>query len=397
MRVLVLTNLYPRPHRETFATFNREQFHALAREHQVRMVTPVPWTEEVRDRIAGRVTTHSRETADGIKVDYPIYFFLPKVAPQAYGWCFFRSIRGRFRQVVREFRPDLIFSAWAHPDGWAATLLAKEAGLPCVVKVHGSDVLVNAKSGKRRAQIADGLKRADKILVVSEDLKRHVVELGVDSSRVIVFHEGLDGEKFYPGDKQEARARLNVPTDKRQILFVGNLLLSKGLGVLIDACRMIKERGEPFECRVVGRGKQEALIRERIQNAGLVQEMILVGPRPHSELPDWYRAADFLVLPSFSEGIPNVLRESLACGCPFVSTTVGGIPEISDPLSSILVPPGDPASLADALTKMLNNLPSQASVAATSRHISWAETASRSTTLFQSLFEYQTAVEVGKT
>jgi len=70
-------------------------------------------------------------------------------------------------------------------------------------------------------------------------------------------------------------------------------------------------------------------------------------------LPDWYRAADLTVLPSRSEGLPNVLRESLACRTPFVASNVGGIIEIADPGSSLLVPPEDHSALADAIAQAL--------------------------------------------
>jgi glycosyltransferase involved in cell wall biosynthesis len=78
-----------------------------------------------------------------------------------------------------------------------------------------------------------------------------------------------------------------------------------------------------------------------------------VGYVPHADLPDWYRAADLTVLPSRSEGIPNVLLESIACGTPFVASRVGGIPEVADPLVDRLVAPGDRDALASAIIHAL--------------------------------------------
>ena len=85
----------------------------------------------------------------------------------------------------------------------------------------------------------------------------------------------------------------------------------------------------------------------------LSAHVTFVGPKLHEELPDWYRAADLTVLPSRSEGLPNVLRESLACGTPFVASDVGGITEIADPIYSLLVPPEDASSLANAIIQAL--------------------------------------------
>ncbi len=79
-----------------------------------------------------------------------------------------------------------------------------------------------------------------------------------------------------------------------------------------------------------------------------------MGPVSHDQLADWYRAADLTVLCSESEGLPNVLRESVACGTPFVSTEVGSIKEIADPDYSELVPKHDAAALARGIETVLS-------------------------------------------
>ncbi len=86
---------------------------------------------------------------------------------------------------------------------------------------------------------------------------------------------------------------------------------------------------------------------------GLEGRVSLLGPRPQQELPDWYRAATVVVLPSRSEGVPNVLLEAAACGRPFVASRVGGIPEIAHLGASRLVPPGDAGALAQGLAAFL--------------------------------------------
>jgi glycosyltransferase involved in cell wall biosynthesis len=79
-----------------------------------------------------------------------------------------------------------------------------------------------------------------------------------------------------------------------------------------------------------------------------------VGIKPHNELPLWYNASDFLILPSYSEGMPNVVFEAMACAKPVVATTVGGIPEVvEDGVSGLLVETGKAEKMAEAMQKLL--------------------------------------------
>jgi glycosyltransferase involved in cell wall biosynthesis len=352
MRILALTNLYPRPNYPTVAAFNFQQFHALSAEHEIAVIAPVLWTEEVRDRISGR-RTPARRDDNGISVWHPIYYYPPKILQHLYGTCYHASTRSTFEKVFSEFRPDVLLACYAHPDGWAAVRLGHEAGLPVVLKVVGTDVLVVGRHGLRRARVAEAVCEADRVVAVSRDLAEATERLGADPRRVRVIPEGIDKSVFTIGDASESRLRLGLPVEGRIVLFVGNLLFTKGAGVLIEACSKLARAGEDFRCYLVGRGRDEHRLRDLVSKFALTDRVFLVGARPLSELPDWYRASDVVSLPSFSEGIPNVLREAIACGRPFVASRVGGIPEIADPESSILVQPGSVAELAMALRRIL--------------------------------------------
>jgi glycosyltransferase involved in cell wall biosynthesis len=373
MRILALTNRYPRPGREQDAVYNHLQVRALAREHAVAAVVPVPWTERVANRRAG-VTIPPELDRDGVHVYHPTYYYPPWVLQSAYGRFYQASVRRTFRRAAAALRPKVVLACWAHPDGWAAVRLGREFGLPVVIKVIGSDVLVLGRAGRRAAKIAEALREADGVVAVSRDLADHVVRLGADPGRVHVVPEGTDLEAFRPGDRGEARTRLGLPADGRVIVFVGNVLLSKGAGVLVEACGGLAARGVEFRCYVVGRGADDAAVRRSVERLGLADRVTLTGPRPQGDLPDWYRAADVVSLPSYSEGIPNVLREALACGRPFVATRVGGIPELVRGPAGRLVPPGDPAALADALAAVLAD-PPPVTQAERAVNVSWAESA----------------------
>src|SRR5207244_6384979 len=122
--------------------------------------------------------------------------------------------------------------------------------------------------------------------------------------------------------------------------------------VLLDACAALRHR-RPVRLYLVGDGPLRGRLEKAAGALGLADVVSFVGPRLHDELPDWYRAADLTVLPSRSEGLPNVLRESLACGTPFVASRVGGIPDIAEVPAHRLVSPDDPGALADAIAVTL--------------------------------------------
>ena len=353
MRILALTNLYPNPLQPHRAPFNRQQLRAIAEAgHEVRVIAPIAWTDELSARWRGKFDLGSRRsTTDGIPVVHPRYVFTPKVLREWYGKFYHRSVRGAFRRAAAEFRPDIIFTSWAYPDAWAAAALARAAGLPVVMKVHGSDLLVTHTA--RVGIVSEAVKGVDGVIAVSEDLARRAVELGADPQRVRVVYSGVDATVFRPGDRGEARRRLGLDPEAPVVLFVGNLVPVKGLDVLVEACAQLAGRGVRFGLYLVGQGAQRGALERQVAERGLAAHVRFVGPVANALLPDWYRAADVFVLPSRSEGVPNVLLEAAACGTRFVATRVGGVPEVAEWGDGQLVPPGDAAALADAVGRSL--------------------------------------------
>jgi len=137
------------------------------------------------------------------------------------------------------------------------------------------------------------------------------------------------------------------------LLFVGNLVPVKGLDVLLAACGQLDGSAMPWQLHVVGEGPLKTALEWQARSLGIAERVSFHGARPHAQLPEWFRAADLLVLSSRSEGVPNVLLEAAACGLPFVASEVGGIPEIAPLGHSRLVPPNEPAAFGKAIEAML--------------------------------------------
>jgi teichuronic acid biosynthesis glycosyltransferase TuaC len=356
MRILFISNAYPNasdPHR---GVFNGLRIKALARNHDVAVIAPVLWT---REWSRGRPTPNGRTAMlDGVPVVYPRYFYPPKCLRTSYGRFMWWSTRRTVERVVSKFRPDAIIGFWAHPDGEIVVRAAKHAGIPSVVIVGGSDVLLLARSRRRLAVVLRVLRAADAVVVVSEHLKAVLVGCGLPEERISVIRTGVDPERFCPGDRARSRRALGIPHDATMLLWVANLVAVKAPWILVEACARLKARGLRFEAYMIGDGPERARIARMCAAFGLERYVTIVGPIDHADLPDWYRAADLTVLTSDSEGVPNVLLEAMACGGRFVATRVGGIPEIADRDIDRLVEAGAPDAMAEAIEAALHDSPS---------------------------------------
>jgi peptidoglycan/xylan/chitin deacetylase (PgdA/CDA1 family) len=233
-----------------------------------------------------------------------------------------------------------------------AVRLGKIIGVPSIVIVGGSDVLLLPNDPRRRVQIQKVLQEVHAVMAVSSDLRNKVIDLGIDGSKVHVWHQGVDESVFYAGPREESRRRLGIPVSGRKLLWVGRMVPVKGLNILVQACADLRKRGRDFHLYLAGDGPLRPRLESEVATRGLADSVTFTGSIRHEQLADWYRAVDATVMASYSEGIPNVLRESLACGTPFVATRVGGIPEIANGQSARLVPPGDSSALAEAIDQL---------------------------------------------
>jgi glycosyltransferase involved in cell wall biosynthesis len=355
MRVLCITNLFPNPAQPGKGIFNWKQLRLLTQQASVRVISPVAWTDELRGRFRGTTAFCDRNWREweGIAVAWCRYFYTPRVLRRHYGSFLKASLRLLVRRTIAEFQPDLIYACWAYPDGWAAARLGHEFNLPVVLKVHGSDLFLLDKFPARKLRTAEALQGADAVLGVGQALCDTAVGLGARREGCHVVREGVDPEMFFPGDRATARRELWLAPEHRRLLFVGNLVPVKAVSNLIEACGLLIREGFPVEADIIGDGPLRDELQKQIEELGLCQTVFLRGRRPAAHLPRWYRAADVFVLPSESEGVPNVLIESAACGIPFVATRVGCIPEIADLVRSELVQPHDPNALARGIQAVL--------------------------------------------
>jgi hypothetical protein len=340
--VTFFSTVHPTPWAPGKGTFNRAMLESLLPFAAVRALVPVPWPERHRT---------PRPVTAPYPLATPTFWYLPSLAPMALA----SQLRWSTRRTRQSWgsRSEVILSYWTDPDGTCAVDWASDLGCGVAVMVGGSDLMVLAKDPARRARMADTLQRADHVVTIGTALAARVHDLGVAPDRITPILRGVNRSMFSPGDRAGARAELELPNDRPILLWVGRMVPVKGLTHLVAALASPGLKALNPLLIMVGDGPLRVSLEAQVQALGVADAVQFAGPAAHSTLPTWYRAADLTVLPSLSEGIPNVLLESLACGTGFVASDVGSIREISDAPERDLVSPGDSVMLAQRLADRL--------------------------------------------
>jgi len=246
-----------------------------------------------------------------------------------------------FPIILREFQPQLLHAHFATAATAKARDLAAEIGIPFTFTAHRYDVYEKAP-----ADFADRAAAAGAVVTVSEANLRHIVKaFGVPAARIHVIPCGVDTERFQPDGR-----RAGPPL----IVCVARLVPFKRVGLLLEACAILRTRGVAFQCAIVGDGPCRDELETARGRLGLEQTVDLVGAAEQAKVLAWWRRATVAVLASDSEGMPVSLMEAAACGVPAVATAVGGIAElIEDGVTGFVTTPGDAGRLAGALEQLL--------------------------------------------
>jgi len=204
------------------------------------------------------------------------------------------------------------------------------------------------------------LRACDLITTVCEEFAKRMPPLQIRRGRVFILPNSVKTD-FICQDNAltiETRQRLNISEGKLVVLSIGRLSPEKGHSFLIDAVSKVLSSAPrlKFEVLLAGAGISERKLMEQIKEQGVGENMKLIGY--WSDVRALFSIADVFVLPSLSEGSPNVLLESMAACVPIVATRVGGVPElVEDGQSALLVPPANSDKLSEAMIELLVNRP----------------------------------------
>jgi glycosyltransferase involved in cell wall biosynthesis len=189
----------------------------------------------------------------------------------------------------------------------------------------------------------------DHVFAVSDDVRDSVSARYRDRVEVVVHGVDVVWVRAQRDHRDDVRSELGVAPGEVLALTVANLRTTKNYPGLLVAARLVVDRRVPVRFAAAGQGPLEAEIHSLHARSGLGERFTLLGYR--DDATRLIAAADLFVLASDHEGLPVTVMEALTLGVPVVATAVGGLPEIVDESNGILVPPGDPAALAAAITR----------------------------------------------
>jgi glycosyltransferase involved in cell wall biosynthesis len=317
----------------------------------------------------------------GLHVARPRYPQLPKIGMSIGPLALFAAVLPALRRQIRESQDfDLIDAHYFYPDGVAAVLLGRALARPVVITARGSDLNVIAEYAVPRMWIRWAACRADGLVTVSSGLRRRLAALGVDPERVRVLRNGVDLALFRPVDRDAARRALGFT--RPTLLAVGNLVPLKRHRLMVEALTSLPEA----DLVIVGYGPERASIEALARERRVADRVRLLGHVPQHRLPDIYGAADLLVLVSTSEGWPNVLLESMACGTPVVVSDMDGIADIvAAPEAGRILAETTPDRLAAAVRDVLAAPPARAATRFYAERFDWQSTTDGQIALFREI------------
>jgi glycosyltransferase involved in cell wall biosynthesis len=333
--------------------FNFQQICGLTKFYTIEAIVPIAWTDFSLKSF--NINDLKKIEINSIPIRYLVYVFIPRITVFLNGISMCASILLSKFFYIKKFKPDCIFTSWAYPDGFSSVLIGSIFKIPVITQVLGTDINVFAKNPLIKNQIAWTLKKSDAIISVSQELKNEMIQLlGIDESKIHVVYRGVNKQLFKFQNKSDAREKLNLSKDKYIILFVGNLIVTKGCMELFYAVKESVDLGYDIQLVLIGSGQCTELLNHEIKKFSLEENVVLAGQIGHKAIPDWMSSSDVLCLPSHNEGVPNVVVEAISCGTPVIATRVGGIPEIVNSSNGILVESQDHDSLVKAICSAFN-------------------------------------------
>ncbi len=254
--------------------------------------------------------------------------------------------------LMRDGGVDHLHAHFAHRSTQVAMLAGMLTGLPFSFSAHAKDIYAADP-----ADLREKVQAAQFVVTCTRANQKYLQEIVAADQRdkIHLCYHGVDISKFRPFEGRIIR-------DRHLILAVGRLVEKKGFRHLLNACKILRDKGHDFRCLIIGEGPDRRSLQKMVRTLALQDVVVFEGSRSQEEVLDSYRRATVFALPcqvvkdGDRDGIPNVLFEAMATGLPVVSTPVSGIPElIENGRNGLLVAERDPEALASAIELLLQD------------------------------------------
>jgi len=349
MKIAIVTTNFPRWKGDFRVPFIYEAARAIHEKgHTVRVITmhqPDAAEHEIMDGIEivrAKYLPEKHEILQKDAAGIPAAWergFKGKLFMMPYFWHFVLAVAKNARGF------DIIHANFSL-SGLAALLSTNSHKAPYVVTVQGSDVFKTINKPVIKFFIGKGLKKASKIIALSNSLAKTTKKFGVSENKIVVIPNGIDISKFPVGSYEKR---------EKQFLFVGSLIERKGVKFLLEAMINVNQTFPEYKLLIVGEGDQKQSLTEYVNNHELSNCVQFLGTQSQSQVGKLMRKSKLLILPSVEEGQGVVLVEALASGTPCIGSKVGGIPDVISPDVGYLFEPGNSNQLANGMLHFIKN------------------------------------------
>lgn len=360
MKILVVSSMFPSrllPHQGVFLCREMEYLRHFGID--CHFLVPVPWApwplyKFNRWRFYG--PENPFQNSENFRVQKACYL---RPSGKWFRHCSanfsYLAVKNKARKLQETIGFDAIFGVPMIPDGQVAIKLGRDLGLPVAAMAIGSEIMVHTEEQPSlKKKVAWVLSRLDLAVGVSNELCNKLSSFGRGPTEPVCVYLGRDTQKFVPSkNKKKLRQKFGIDQDSVVGVYVGHLTPMKGMPELAEACECVFAKNPKFQMICVGQGPSRDLLSNLNVKIGR-QAVILPGCVAPDEVPAYLQAADFLVFPSHSEGMPQAVLEAMNCGLAVVATPVGGIPEaVIHNETGIIVPVNNPGELQAGIERMV--------------------------------------------
>jgi L-malate glycosyltransferase len=252
------------------------------------------------------------------------------------------------KRIVDRIQPDLLHAHYASGYGFLGRMCNYH---PFIISVWGSDVFdFPHQSWLHESILRSNLKSADMVLSTSKIMAVETQKYLPQQKPVHITPFGIDTSLFSPSSHTRGCDEYIT------IGIIKALEKIYGIDILLDAFALLKDCYTNTKLLIIGNGSEKESLKQQAIDLGIIDRVEILPAIPHDAVPTYLHKIDIFVMPSRQESFGVAVLEASACGIPVIASNVGGLPEVvADKLTGLLVPPNNPASLAEKLSQLIES------------------------------------------